>query len=191
MRRLLLAGAMMLASVHVASAATVCAILSNDQTAVVLGPVNCSDQFSPAAVSIDTGDTRWTTYTAGVSGQLLGLRYQRLFREQILSGIALTSTGNSSLNGTYSLFGTQTTGAPGPLDNFTGLFLRAETIGTNFAGDGGSTESLYDVQRNAHVFDSAHMISFGNAISHLLHSYSFQAWATGGQTFPANTETIP
>lgn len=191
MKTIGLAGLLFLVLPCLADAATVCAIPNGDQTAIVRGPVDCSQSFSTPAISLDTSDTRWTTYQAGVVAQALGLRYQRLYKGQIALGIALTSTGTSSLNGTYPVAGTLTGSPPGQSDWVANLAGLARSVGTNFVPGGGSSVALYDMSGNPHTFNSTNIINFADAVGQLLLSYSFQNWVSGGNTFPANTKTIP
>jgi hypothetical protein len=99
--------------------------------------------------------------------------YDELYMAAIGAGIALTSTGTSSLNATYPL-------DTDSISNYEGIYFRL-LGGVGFPG-GGSTISLPDMASppTLHAFDASHATAFFSAISDYLFSLSPQQVVVNG-----------
>ncbi len=113
----------------------------------------------------------------------------QMYLAQLALGIALTSTGNSALNATY------TTPVPnGPATNAAAQANITAIEASIGAGrglpGGGSTFNYYDSSGASHAFDTTHWNEAATAFMN--YSYALQDWYLGGcsGSSPSNQITI-
>ena len=98
MRSILMVLLFVVAIGSAAQAQTVNVILSFDQT-TVLSP----QPPGSGGTTINTSDSRWTTYLTKLAAQQAAAAYQAAVLSQLALGIILTSTGTPALNDNYPL----------------------------------------------------------------------------------------
>lgn len=164
--------------------------LSPDATKVIAwfaGPQSASDK--PGYAAVDDADARYVAWQAAQAAQVAAKATLTIVANVLGSGVQITSTSASALNGTYAV-----DPATQPLITSEAVYIQATgAAGSAKFTNGQTTKGWPDLSGTLHTFTTAQFIAFAEAVAQYIDAVNVaqqNALAGGAWVAPSSALTI-